>query len=205
MFNQSKYSRWYQSIITRAATRETLTEGEKHHPIPISIGGDRKMWVMLTPREHFVCHWLLTKMVDQPQHKKKMNWAFHLMLFSNNPFQQRYRPCSHVYEQFRKQFYQSIRGQKRVLSEEHKRNIAEANRKRLKGKKLPEAWRQKMSEAHIGQVSPNKGKLSPLRGRKLPESVGKAISKTLTGRKLSDEHKRNISVGLKRSKVQAHE
>lgn len=39
---------------------------EKHHIIPKSVGGNDNPdnICILLPREHFVCHWLLTKMVS---------------------------------------------------------------------------------------------------------------------------------------------
>lgn len=48
--------------------------------------------VTLTKREHFVCHLLLTKMVIDPVHRKKMNYA--LWIMSNCT----YRPSSHMYD-----------------------------------------------------------------------------------------------------------
>lgn len=40
---------------------------EKHHILPKSLGGsnDEKNLVILTAREHFICHWLLVKMYNK--------------------------------------------------------------------------------------------------------------------------------------------
>lgn len=51
---------------------------EKHHIIPKSLGGNnsKENIVILTFKEHFVCHLLLTKMCDSKD-SIKMNWALH--------------------------------------------------------------------------------------------------------------------------------
>ena len=59
---------------------------EKHHIIPISLGGrnDKENVIDLSPREHFIAHALLTKMVFQKEHKRAMAYAFARMKISNN-------------------------------------------------------------------------------------------------------------------------
>ena len=84
MYKQNKYTTWYYNIISTAQSR-SLTEGyaEKHHIIPRSLGGtdDKDNLVVLTAREHFVCHLLLPKML-KGSNKKKMLFA--LWAMSNN-------------------------------------------------------------------------------------------------------------------------
>ena len=74
----NKYSRWYYSIVYKAKNqlRKKLNRNnslfvyyEKHHILPVSIYPEYKnlrLWpgnaVLLTAKEHFVCHKLLTKM-----------------------------------------------------------------------------------------------------------------------------------------------
>ncbi len=64
MFNNTKYTFLYFSIIRKA--RERKNGDEKHHIIPRCIGGGDDEWnlVLLTYREHYICHCLLTKMHD---------------------------------------------------------------------------------------------------------------------------------------------
>jgi hypothetical protein len=77
----NKYTRWYARIITNAMTRPAPTGyTEKHHILPKSfeLGGvrDKRNIVTLTAREHFVCHWLLTKMFkSDSHHRDKMIYA----------------------------------------------------------------------------------------------------------------------------------
>lgn len=65
MFLSNKYTIWYQSIVSRARLRVNKEPGDElHHVIPRSLGGsnDKSNKVILTAREHFVCHLLLRKM-----------------------------------------------------------------------------------------------------------------------------------------------
>lgn len=97
MFLANKYTRWYNSIINNATTRplSTAIYLEKHHIIPDCFyvnnrsKGRRPGWlsgnsnnpgniVKLTAKEHFICHWLLTKMTT--------GLAQHLMLYAFSSF-----------------------------------------------------------------------------------------------------------------------
>lgn len=100
LFNATKYNRWYYDIINRAKSRVLDSYTEKHHIIPKSLGGSNNLenLVALTAREHFICHWLLTKMVDNKKHKYQMWNAFSCMLYRENTNQKRYRVSSRVFE-----------------------------------------------------------------------------------------------------------
>ena len=68
IFIDNKYTKWYYGIINNAKLRNLPKHSytEKHHILPRSLGGDdsKENLVRLSAREHFVCHLLLTKMVD---------------------------------------------------------------------------------------------------------------------------------------------
>ena len=79
------YQRIYNEITERAKSRglnKKLLEGyfEKHHIIPKCLGGlnDKHNLVLLTGREHYLCHWLLWKInpFNQP-----LLYAFRMMLY----------------------------------------------------------------------------------------------------------------------------
>ena len=76
MWLQNKYTIIYYKITDRAKSRVLDEYTEKHHIIPKSIGGDNSKdnLVRLTPREHFICHLLLTKMTTG-LNKRKMTFA----------------------------------------------------------------------------------------------------------------------------------
>lgn len=60
-----KYHRWYDQLIDRARSREIPScYTEVHHIVPRSLGGSDapENLVRLTYREHFIAHWLLTKL-----------------------------------------------------------------------------------------------------------------------------------------------
>ena len=83
-FKENKYKKLYFSIITRSQdeSREYNSSlHEKHHIVPTSLGGKNSLdnIVVLTFREHFVCHLLLTKFTLS-QAKHKMHCALRMMM-----------------------------------------------------------------------------------------------------------------------------
>jgi len=56
MFNNSKYTRWYEMLTERAKTRTLTGYIERHHILPRSLGGDDTDGnvVALTAKEHFI-------------------------------------------------------------------------------------------------------------------------------------------------------
>jgi len=67
-FKRNKYRSWYKSIIANAKTAARIKQKggpcfERHHILPKSMGGSDKPCnlVLLTAKEHFLCHWLLTQ------------------------------------------------------------------------------------------------------------------------------------------------
>jgi len=101
-FLDSKYTNWYDAVIVRAQNRALPRDEyyEKHHIIPKSLGGSNKKEniAKLTAREHFICHWLLTKMVSDKKEKYQMWNAFSCMLYRENANQERYKISSRVFE-----------------------------------------------------------------------------------------------------------
>lgn len=82
-FNDTKYTRWYYSIIQKRAILDKDSRGEIHHIIPRSMGGDDSPdnLVKLTGHDHAWCHWLLTKMTSGSD-KVSMIYAFNMMSVS---------------------------------------------------------------------------------------------------------------------------
>jgi len=134
------YKRLYNSIVTTAQLQERECYTETHHIVPSSMGGsnDVSNLVRLTPREHFICHWLLTKFTTGIN-KRKMIKALSFMR-SESTYQKRYttKITARVYENLRK---------------EHARIISEQNSGENNGAKQPEA-RVKISMSKLGQKRP---------------------------------------------------
>jgi hypothetical protein len=79
------YKKIYESVINRAKNRILNEYSEKHHIIPISLGGknNKENIVNLTAREHFICHWLLWKFTEGND-KIKMGHAFGRMRYHSS-------------------------------------------------------------------------------------------------------------------------
>ena len=92
LFIENKYTNWYNNIIIASKYRILPNNlyVEKHHIIPKSMGGDnsKENIAILTAREHFICHLLLTKMT-LGNNNYKMKFAFSCMFMTSNN-QQRY-------------------------------------------------------------------------------------------------------------------
>lgn len=192
MYLQNKYTKWYNHIIFSARNRTLTDYSEIHHIIPKSLGGPDHTdnLVRLTAREHFICHWLLTKMVVGKDKAKMLNAAF-MMATNENPFQKRYKINSRTYEYLRKAWAA------REITEETRRKIGEASKGR---KQTPEA-RAKNSKANSGKNNAMYGKTHTAEARlKISESkIGKPGPNT--GRKMSEEQKKKISESLKGRKI----
>jgi hypothetical protein len=105
IFILNKYTIWYYSIITRAKTRKVDGYTETHHIIPKSLGGSNNAdnLVDLTAREHFICHILLTKMLDgQPKHKM-IHAAWGMTHLENDRQDRSYKVSSRIYETLKKE------------------------------------------------------------------------------------------------------
>ena len=160
IFNDSKYTRWYNQLIEQAKVRVLPRDvyAEKHHIIPQSLGGSNNIenLVRLTAREHFICHWLLTKMVVETKQKYQMWNAFSCMLYRERPGQERYKVSSKIFENIK------ISGSK-IKSEKFKgeNNPMFGRRGELCpafGKKATLETRAKQSVAHKGYVRTQESK-----------------------------------------------
>ena len=159
----NKYIQWYNQITQNGKQRR---EGytECHHIIPRSLGGthDTDNLTNLTAREHFICHWLLTKIYATGEAHWKMLNAFRMMR-AENPRQQRYQTkiTSRVYENLKREYsvLQSQRvagknnpmyGDKFYRSEEGKQRQSKAISGDSNGAKQTDA-RIKISESKRGK------------------------------------------------------
>lgn len=103
------YKKLYNQIVTRAKTREIEGYSETHHILPKSLGGTNSKCnlVKLTAREHFICHYLLTKIYSEGIEHYKMLCAFNTMAKRHSKSQQRYYN-SRLYEASRKKFSEAM-------------------------------------------------------------------------------------------------
>jgi|LakMenEpi03Aug12_release.lakeMendotaPanAssembly.Ray.scaffolds.fasta_scaffold380699_2 hypothetical protein len=199
MYLHNKYTIWYNSIISRALTRslDKSCYFEKHHIVPRCLGGtnDKNNIVKLTAREHFICHLLLVRMVDDRVAKSKLSYAVWQVT-------KRYTVSSKMYEMLRIQLSANTKGIPK--SEAHKEALRKpksntANMKggpgAVKGRKISEKGLENIrAAAKRRDLSGNK---NPFYGKAHTEEMKQHYRNLFTGQKLSDEHRQKISQGLK--------
>jgi hypothetical protein len=160
MYLQNKYTTWYYNIINSAKLRADPTEYfEQHHIIPKSLGGsnNKDNLVKLTAREHFICHWLLTKMVLNKKHKYQMWNAFSSMLYWHNEKQERIKvtPVKYQIIKSRLAAEKSVRFSGKnnpMFGKHHSKESKEKMSKSQKGRIVSESTRTKISKIHKGKV-----------------------------------------------------
>jgi len=112
MFNTSKYTNWYFSILEKYKTEKSPLS-EQHHIIPKCCGGDnsKSNLVYIPCRIHFLAHKLLTKMIDDPVLNRKMHYSFWRMMNPQSKKHNRtYKITSHDYERERSYFIRDMSG-----------------------------------------------------------------------------------------------
>lgn len=178
IFNQTflnnKYSNCYYNIINNALqeNRKKISKKdrsfiyyEKHHIIPKSIKPEFKnlitnTWnkVLLTPKEHFICHLLLTKMTTGKD-KNKMVYALWGMQNQSNKYQQRFR--SNLYSEYKIKMQESLSSHrkgktfvdlygeeraaelKKMFKERKTRGPCSELEKQMIGKRFSNSWKTK--------------------------------------------------------------
>jgi hypothetical protein len=205
----NKYNRWYNQIIKQAQNRVIEGYTERHHIQPRSLGGadTPDNLVRLTAREHFICHWLLTKITTGEDRYKMLN-ALRMMRAEKHG-QQRYETAitSRVYESIKKEYatLQSILRSRegngfygKTHTETAKQKISDANKGRIQppdekakqiaaitGRKrapFSEEWRANMAKKKQGENNPRYGV-------ELSESTKQKIGDKIRGRKQTEEEK----------------
>lgn len=210
----SKYEKWYAAITENAKNRNLTSYTETHHILPKSLGGNDLPFnlVKLTAREHFICHWLLTKITTGEDRYKMLNAL--RMMRAEKPGQERYksRITARVYEAIKEEYAQlhSIKvsgannpmyGDKFYRSEEGKLRQKEAISGDKNGSKQAQA-RQKIAQSKLGKSRPEfsdewKAKLSAAKqgennnmyGKKHTAEARAKQSAKAIGRKQSEETK----------------
>ena len=136
------YTRIYNAIIFKATSSDRKrSDGvyyEQHHILPKCLGGnnDTSNLVLLTAREHFICHHLLVKI--HPNNRRLIH-AFWLMCNTKNRHQSmRYVPSSSVYQEAREL------NAKAGVSNDTRRKMSESHA----GSKKTVDTKQKISKAN---------------------------------------------------------
>ena len=172
----NKYETWYAFITKRGQHRHIDSYTESHHIIPRSLGGndDPTNVTKLTAREHFICHWLLTKIHREGEAHWKMLNAIRIMR-AENKNQQRYsnKITARVYGNLKEE-YSKLQSEK-MMGEKNP----------MYGRPVSEEVRQGRSARASGDNNPSKR-----------PGVGAKISEAKTGKKresFTDEWKAKMS------------
>jgi hypothetical protein len=146
IFIKNKYTNWYFSIISNALVQSRSKKTayyERHHIIPRCISGtnDPENLVLLTAREHFICHRLLVLMVNDGESRRKMILSVRYMT-KRSKNHAALKITSRSYDYVKKLFIESMTGNKHYLY----------------GKKISQTTSHKLSLSRIGNTH-TKGKL----------------------------------------------
>lgn len=169
MFLENKYTAFYFGIINKALSekRKKLRRNqsgfvyyESHHILPKSMGGTQE--VLLTAKEHYICHLLLPKMLVGTDKHKMIN-ALIKMSFCASSGQERYKSRS----------YSLVR-----------KFIAEKNSELFKGKPKSEETKSRMkgNNGKWIRTEEHKQKISEIQKQRFSKTPG-----TFKGKKLSQE------------------
>lgn len=165
------YKKIYHEIIERSKNRTLSCYTEKHHIIPKCLGGsnEKENIVILTPKEHYMCHFLLYRMNKD---NKKLSYAFWIMCNGFSKKKREFVISSRVYSEIRENISYSLRESKKGVKRPESVGIAVGNAHR--GKEISEQQKKIISES-------NKNKI-------ISQETRDKISKALTGRKHTETH-----------------
>ena len=175
MIKQNKYKKWYDLIIERCEKRKIEKDGiyEKHHIVPRSLGGgdENENICFLTPREHFICHLLLSKIYIGIE-REKMIWALHRMSFSG-----KYKINSKTYEVIRTLFVNFLKNNHPSKKESWRIAVSESikktwenniERKIESSERMKKLWETGKITTRSGPDNGMYGKIPFNKGKKFP-------------------------------------
>lgn len=197
------YQRIYDQIVDRAKKEgRKKSQGvyyERHHIVPKCLGGSdsRDNLVLLTAREHFICHRLLCRIYPE---SRKLAKAFSMMCQVKTNKQQRYTPSSRAVAEAKELDRRSRKGVK-LLQESIKKRTAtrrergnytrtvESIRKGIETRKQRGSYRgRKFTIEHLGKLAKAHEKqiqqITPT-GRVVAEYKSLSTASTTTGYNIS--------------------
>lgn len=190
MFSDSKYNIWYHKIIQNARNEKRVRRKkdhknyiyyEQHHIIPKSLGGNdlKENLILLTSKEHFICHLLLIKMTKESD-KLKMIYALNVILNTS------YKKCnSKIYINIRKTVGEKLGNRVRGVSKTKEQNDKMVATK-VKNNTLNHSieTKMRMKQAHKNRLPQS-------------EETKRKRSESMKGRRFTEDHKRKISESSK--------
>jgi hypothetical protein len=182
-----EYLKIYNRIVERATNRDVLGYVEKHHIIPKCLGGDNKKSniILLTAKEHYICHKLLCEIYPN---ESKLKYAFWRMCnVANNKYQERnYKVSAKVYSRIKGEISLITSKRTKNYSVEMRKLIGEKVSKKLKGR--PSGKKGISKPEHSEWMKEN----NPFRGKTHSEEHIQKLREVNSEPK-SEKHKNNIS------------
>ena len=176
------YQKIYDTICKRGQERILPKDvyTEKHHIVPKCLGGgnEKSNLTVLTAREHFLVHYILTRIY--PNNSKIWN-AMKKMLYYKSAGQLRYIPNSKMFEMIRSEINKQFSGTGNPFF----------------GKKHTEETKQILSLKHIGRFC---GPKSPKYGIAVSDETKSKISNANKGKTRTNEFKIKLSEKMKGEK-----
>lgn len=212
--DNTKYTKWYISIVDNALSKNrNKTDNcyyELHHILPKSMYPEfnKSNWnlVLLTAREHFICHYLLYKIYKN----HKMSSAF-MKLTRMSKGQKRYIN-SRLYEKIKIEHYKLHSefmmgnkfnpGLKGIDNPFYSRSHSDETKLILREKALKRFEINGSPRTGIAHSDETKAKISNSKkgqglGLKRSDNCKLAISEALTGKPKSEKHRKKLSEARK--------
>lgn len=179
------YKKHYDALITRAQTRTIDCYVEKHHIIPRCMGGDNDPinFVRLTPEEHYLAHQLLVKIYPG---NHKLVFAAQMMCITGKGQKRNNKQFGWLRRKFAEAKSETLKGISRDIATREKISAT------LMGHTVSLETREKLSSSNTGNSHPQTEETR----RKISASSTGCIGRR-TGKKNTEEHKKNISESIK--------
>ena len=176
------YQKLYDNIIEKARSEDRKKDGlnyyENHHIVPICLGGkdnnDNK--VLLTFREHYVCHKILTCIYPND---RKLACAFHRMTYGNTGknYNRSNRDYSYARELIINTPISEETRKKISLKSAGKNNPQYGKPGFALGYKFTDEQKENAAKCKIGEMNPQYGKHGFAVGYKFTDDQKKKTSK----------------------------
>lgn len=180
------YQKIYDQIIQKARFENRVkgqgTYYERHHIIPKCLGGSDKKenLVLLTAREHFICHQLLFKVHPN---NTKLAYAFWGMCNLKDKNQERYKPSSRTYQEAKELVTRLYKA--REITQEFRDKMSKVMKGVTLGRKHTEEAKRKIREG--------RSKNPPV----ITEELRKRLSESGKRKIFTEEHRQNLSKACK--------
>lgn len=198
IFKINKYSKWYFDIIEKAKEKVIEEYFEIHHIIPRSCGGTDNLdnLIKLTYREHFLCHWLLTKCMIHGEHKRNMYHALGFICGKTKKTNGRGIIPSWKYELKKKAISLALKN--RIVSDETKEKLRQIRYQQINDPEYHEYWKTTLCHDKWDNERKEKHKKTTYFNiyNKTEEHRAKVIKSNQT-RKISDISKKKQSDTMK--------